>query len=157
MFHTVKHSKAVLSGGRQGLAGGVQLVTIVTDADLELDWLAGLLQHARTVENGAQRELPSPLVFLHSRKKYVPLLEVRARLFFLDYFARNSIYRQYKHGYFLWVDCNKREVKKVMYNDFYFRINQINMDTVVVKVCTCATRMSSLEMSSTFLSTFSSS
>lgn len=64
-FRTIKHSKAVLGGGRQGLAGGVQLVTIVTNADLELDWLARFLEHARTVEHSAQRVLPPPLVSLH--------------------------------------------------------------------------------------------
>lgn len=81
-FHTIKHSKAVLGGGRQGLAGGVQLVTIVTNADLELDWLTRLLEHARTVKHSAQTVLPPPLVFLHSVKKDVVVLEVRVVLFF---------------------------------------------------------------------------
>lgn len=61
---TVKHSKAVLGGGRQRLAGGVQLVSIVANADLKLDWLTRLLEHARTVEHSAQRVLPPPLIFL---------------------------------------------------------------------------------------------
>lgn len=61
---TIKHSEAVLGGGRQGFAGRIQLVTIVTDANLKLDWLAWLLKHARTVEHSTQRELPPTLVFL---------------------------------------------------------------------------------------------
>lgn len=65
-FHTIKHSKAVLGGGRQGLAGGVQLVAIVTNADFKLNRLARLLEHACTVEYSAQRVLPPPLVFLHA-------------------------------------------------------------------------------------------
>lgn len=70
-FHTIKHSKAVLSGGRQGFAGGVQLVTIVTNADLKLDWLTRLLEHAGTVKHSAQGVLPPPLVFLYSERHSV--------------------------------------------------------------------------------------
>lgn len=65
---TIKDSKAVLSGGRQRLAGGVQLVAIVPNADLELDGFTWLLEHARAVKHGAQRVLPPPLVFLREEK-----------------------------------------------------------------------------------------
>lgn len=65
---TIKDSKAVLSGGRQRLAGGVQLVAIVPNADLELDGFTWLLEHAGTVKHGAQRVLPPPLVFLREEK-----------------------------------------------------------------------------------------
>lgn len=68
-FHTIKYSKTVLGGGCQGLACGVQLVTIVADADLKLNWLTRLLQHACTVEHSAHRVLPPPLVFLPSVKR----------------------------------------------------------------------------------------
>ena len=61
---TVKHSIAVLGGGWRGFAGRVQLVTVVADADLKLDRFSWLLEHARTVEHGAQRVLPLSLVLL---------------------------------------------------------------------------------------------
>lgn len=48
---TVKHSTAILSGGGQRLAGVVQFVAVVTDADLKLDWFAGVLNHGGTVED----------------------------------------------------------------------------------------------------------
>lgn len=68
-FRTIKHSKAVLGGGCQRLAGGIQFVAIIANADLKLDWLTELLQHACAVENGAQGILPPPLVFLHPIKE----------------------------------------------------------------------------------------
>lgn len=82
-FHTIKHSKAVLGCRCQWLAGGVQLVTIVTNADLELDWLAWLLEHARTMEHSAERVLPPPLVFLYTiiNGHDVTVLEVVAQIF----------------------------------------------------------------------------
>lgn len=61
---TVKHSTAILGCGGQWLAGGVQFVAIVTDADLKLDWLSWVLYHGGTVEDCTQTELPPPLVFL---------------------------------------------------------------------------------------------
>lgn len=64
---TVKHCTAVLSGGGQRLAGGVQLVAVVTDADLELHGLSWILDHGGAVEDGAEAELPPPLVLLKSR------------------------------------------------------------------------------------------
>lgn len=48
---TVKHSTAILSGGGQRLAGVVQFVAVVTDADLKLDWFTGVLNHGGTVED----------------------------------------------------------------------------------------------------------
>lgn len=42
---TIKHSTAVLSGGGQWFAGGIQFVAVVADADLKLDWLPRLLYH----------------------------------------------------------------------------------------------------------------
>lgn len=65
---TIKDGKAVLGGGRQRLAGRVQLVAVVPDADLELDGLTWLLEHARTVKYCAQGVLSPPLVFLHKIK-----------------------------------------------------------------------------------------
>lgn len=64
---TVKHCTAVLSGGGQRLASGVQLVAVVTDADLKLHRLSWILDHGGAVEDGAQAELPPPLVLLKSR------------------------------------------------------------------------------------------
>lgn len=61
---TIKHSTAILGCGGQGLAGGVQLVAIVTDADLKLDWLSWVLYHGCTVEDCAQTEFPPPLILL---------------------------------------------------------------------------------------------
>lgn len=68
-FHTIKNSKAVLSCGGQGLAGGVQFVAIVTNANLKLDGLTRLLEHACTVEHSTKRVLPSSLVLLKKNKK----------------------------------------------------------------------------------------
>lgn len=42
---TIKHSTAILSGGGQRFAGGVQLVAVVADADLKLDGLSWFLYH----------------------------------------------------------------------------------------------------------------
>lgn len=67
-FHTIKHSKAVLSGGGQGRAGGVQFIAIVTNANLKLDGLTWLLEHARTMEHSTQRVLSSSLVLLKINK-----------------------------------------------------------------------------------------
>lgn len=61
---TVEHSAAVLGGGGQGFAGGVELVAVVADADLELDGLPRVLQHGGRMEHGGQAELPPALVFL---------------------------------------------------------------------------------------------
>lgn len=66
-FLTIKHCTAVLSGGGQWLAGGIQLVAVVTDADLELHGLSWILDHGGAVEDGAQAELPPPLVFLNAQ------------------------------------------------------------------------------------------
>lgn len=66
---TIKDGKAVLSGRRQRLAGGVQLVAVVANADLELDGLTWLLEHARAMKHGAQGVFPPPLVFLHGKKR----------------------------------------------------------------------------------------
>lgn len=63
---TIEHSAAVLSGGGQRLAGGVQLVAVVADAELELHRLPWVLDHGGAVEYGAQAELPPPLVLLKS-------------------------------------------------------------------------------------------
>lgn len=68
-IRTVKNGKAVLSGRRQRLAGRVQLVAVVPNADLELDGLTRLLEHASAVKYGTQRVLSPPLVFLHLKKK----------------------------------------------------------------------------------------
>lgn len=48
---TIKYSTAVLSGGGQWFAGGVQFVAVVTDADLKLDRFSGFLDHGGTVED----------------------------------------------------------------------------------------------------------
>ena len=76
-FLTVKHSTAVLGCGCQWHAGGVQLIAVVANADLELDWLTGLLEHAGAVEHSTQRELPSPLVLLKAQTRgqgcFIPL------------------------------------------------------------------------------------
>lgn len=61
---TIKHCTAVLSGGGQRFAGGVQFVAVVTDADLKLDWLSWFLYHGGAVEDRAQTVLPPPLVLL---------------------------------------------------------------------------------------------
>lgn len=61
---TIKYSTAILGCGGQWLAGGVQFVAIVTDADLKLDWLSWVLYHGGTVEDCTQTELPPPLVLL---------------------------------------------------------------------------------------------
>lgn len=65
---TIKHSTAVLSGRGQRLTGVVQFVAIVTDADLKLYWLAGVLNHGGAVEDCTETELPPPLVFLLKRE-----------------------------------------------------------------------------------------
>ena len=62
---TIKHSTAVLSGGGQRFAGGVQFVAVVTDADLKLDWLSWFLYHGGAVEDRTQTVLPPPLVLLN--------------------------------------------------------------------------------------------
>ncbi len=61
---TVKHCTAILSGGGQWFASGVQLVAIVTNADLKLDWLSRFLYHGGCVENCTKTVLPPPLVLL---------------------------------------------------------------------------------------------
>ena len=61
---TVKHCTAVLGGGGERLAGVVQFVSIVTDADLKLDWLARIVDHAGIVEDRTEAVLPPSLVFL---------------------------------------------------------------------------------------------
>lgn len=61
---TIKYSAAILSGGGQRFAGGVQFVTVVTDADLKLDWLSWFLYHGGAVEDCTQTVLPPPLVLL---------------------------------------------------------------------------------------------
>lgn len=63
-FLTIKYSTAILSGGSQWFAGGVQFVAIVTDADLKLDWFSRFLNHGGAVEDGTQTVLPPPLVLL---------------------------------------------------------------------------------------------
>lgn len=78
LFCTIKHGKAVLGCGGQRFAGGVQLVTIVPNADFKLDGLTRLLEHAGAVENGAQREFPPPLVFLKAFRKDVCLRGLHA-------------------------------------------------------------------------------
>lgn len=98
LLHTIKHSKAVLGGGRQGLAGGVQLVTIVPNADLKLNWLTRLLEHARTVEHGAHRVLPPPLVFLPSVKRMWQSQRT-SRKFFFSFLLYDSLARIMKLKY----------------------------------------------------------
>lgn len=61
---TIKHSTAILSGGGQRFAGGVQFVAVVADADLELDGLSWFLYHGGAVEDCTQTVLPPPLVLL---------------------------------------------------------------------------------------------
>lgn len=48
---TIEYSTAILSGGGQWFAGGVQFVAIVTDADLKLDWLSWFLYHGGAVKD----------------------------------------------------------------------------------------------------------
>lgn len=67
---TIKNSTAVLSGGGQGFACGVQFVAIVTDADLKLDWFAGFLDHGSAVENCTQAVFPPPLVLLKEKETF---------------------------------------------------------------------------------------
>ena len=44
LWPTVKHGPAELSGGGQREAGVVELVAVVTDADLELDGVVDVLE-----------------------------------------------------------------------------------------------------------------
>lgn len=74
-IRTIKNSKAVLSGGRQGLAGRVQLVAIVPNADLKLDRFTWLLEHTRTVKHSAQRVLSPSLVSLCEKKRMCEMLK----------------------------------------------------------------------------------
>lgn len=70
LFLTVEHGSAVLSGGGQGKAGAVKLVSIVTDADLKLDAIVHVLEEGGRVERSKQRILSLPHEFLQdSRRK----------------------------------------------------------------------------------------
>lgn len=66
---TIKYSTAILSGGGQWLAGGVQFVTVVTNADFKLDWFSRFLYHGGAVEDCTQTVLPPPLVLLKGWKE----------------------------------------------------------------------------------------
>lgn len=61
---TIKDRPAVLGGGGQRQAGGVGLVAIVPNADLELDGVIGVLQHGGRVEGSKERVLAPPEVLL---------------------------------------------------------------------------------------------
>ena len=62
LYHppTVKHSPAELGGGGQREAGVVELVAVVTDADLELDGVVDVLQERGRVKRHEEGELPLP-------------------------------------------------------------------------------------------------
>lgn len=49
---TVKNSTAILSGGGQRFACGVQFISVVSNADLELNGFSRFLKHTGTVEHG---------------------------------------------------------------------------------------------------------
>lgn len=66
---TIKHSTAILSRGGQWFAGGVQFVTVVTNADFKLDWFSRFLYHGGAVEDCTQTVLPPPLVLLMEGRK----------------------------------------------------------------------------------------
>ena len=62
LYHppTIKHSPAELGGGGQREAGVVELVAVVTDADLELDGVVDVLQERGRVKRHEEGELPLP-------------------------------------------------------------------------------------------------
>lgn len=63
---TVKDRPAVLGGGGQRQAGGVELVPVVPDADLKLDGIVHVLQHGRRIEGGEEGVLAPPEVLLRA-------------------------------------------------------------------------------------------
>lgn len=65
---TIEDRPAVLGGGGQRQAGGVELVAIVSDADLELDSIINILQHGGRVEGGKERVLAPPEVLLGAER-----------------------------------------------------------------------------------------
>lgn len=69
-FFTIKHSTAILSGGSQRFAGRVQLVAIVPNAELKLDWFSGFLNHGCAVEDCTKTVLPPPLVLLRDGQRH---------------------------------------------------------------------------------------
>lgn len=62
---TIKYSTAVLGSRGQWFAGGVQFVSIVTNADLKLDWFSGFLNHGGTMEYCTKTVFSPPLVLLY--------------------------------------------------------------------------------------------
>lgn len=65
---TIKDRPAVLGGGGQRQAGGVELVAIVPNADLELDGVIDVLQHGGRVEGSKERVLAPPEVLLGAER-----------------------------------------------------------------------------------------
>lgn len=70
MRPTVKHSPAELGGRGQREAGVVELVSVVTDADLKLDGVVDVLEERGRVKRYEEGELPLPEKFLLDREKY---------------------------------------------------------------------------------------
>lgn len=65
---TVKDRPAVLGGGGQRQARGVELVAIVPNADLELDGIVHILEHGGRVEGGKEGVLTPPEILLGAER-----------------------------------------------------------------------------------------
>lgn len=61
---TIKDCPAVLGGRGQWQAGGVEFVSIVPNADLELDGIIHILQHCGRVEGSKEGVFAPPEVLL---------------------------------------------------------------------------------------------
>lgn len=65
---TIKDRPAVLGGGGQRQAGGIELVAVVPDADLELEGVVDVLQHGGRVEGREEGVLAPPEVLLETER-----------------------------------------------------------------------------------------
>lgn len=63
---TIKDCPAVLGGRGQRQAGGVEFVSIIPNADLELDGIIHILQHCGRVEGSKEGVFAPPEVFLRA-------------------------------------------------------------------------------------------
>lgn len=63
---TIKDCPAVLGGRGQRQAGGVEFVSIVPNADLELDGVIHILQHCGRVEGSKEGIFAPPEVLLRA-------------------------------------------------------------------------------------------
>lgn len=68
-IRTVEHGPTELRGGGQREAGVVELVAVVTDADLKLDRILDVLKERGRVERYEERKLPLPQKLLEDTEE----------------------------------------------------------------------------------------